>query len=35
MAGSMDRMSLTTALEWASRNEEVLIDEWKRLNPGR
>ncbi|MFT4185004.1 MAG: DUF4160 domain-containing protein [Rhizobium sp.] len=33
MAGSMDRKSLSTALEWAAKNKEVLENEWKRLNP--
>jgi hypothetical protein len=35
MAGSMERRDLATALEWASRNMELLEDEWERLNPGR
>lgn len=33
MAGSMDRKSLSIALEWAEKNKGVLNDEWQRLNP--
>ena len=33
LAGSIDRKSLTTALEWAAKNRGRLNDEWNRLNP--
>lgn len=33
LAGSMNRKSLTIALEWAAINKDRLYDEWNRLNP--